>query len=190
MVNAVSYERFLGLLLSREGDLTIPQKAYILATVRHETNGTFDPVEEAYWLSDKARKQYYRKMYEGRADLGNTEPGDGVLFHGRGHIQLTGRRNYAKVASIYGKPLVGDPDLILDDYYLSFDIAVTGMSDGWFTGKKLANYINEDKVDRYNARRVVNGLDQASKIAAYAMQYESMLRGIRAVHEGVNTHAA
>lgn len=56
------------------------------------------------------------KMYEGRKDLGNTEPGDGVLFKGRGPIQLTGRGNYTWASKdIYNDDrLVLKPDTLLD----------------------------------------------------------------------------
>ena len=44
--------------------------------------------------------------YEGRSDLGNTEPGDGPRFKGAGYIQLTGRYNYAAFADFIGDPAV------------------------------------------------------------------------------------
>jgi predicted chitinase len=47
--------------------------------------------------------------YEGRADLGNTQPGDGKRFKGRGPIQLTGRANYAKYGGLLGLDLVNNP---------------------------------------------------------------------------------
>lgn len=43
--------------------------------------------------------------YEGRADLGNTWPGDGRKFKGHGLIQITGRANHQKVADYFGKSL-------------------------------------------------------------------------------------
>lgn len=49
--------------------------------------------------------------YEGRADLGNTQPGDGVRFKGRGWFQLTGRRNYGRAQAALGIPLVEHPEL-------------------------------------------------------------------------------
>jgi predicted chitinase len=57
---------------------------------------------------------YFKKMYEGRRDLGNTRPGDGVRYHGRGFIQLTGRSNYRGYGKKLGVPLEQKPDLALD----------------------------------------------------------------------------
>src|SRR5258705_13725156 len=47
--------------------------------------------------------------YEGRKDLGNTQPGDGKRYKGRGPIQLTGRANYTKYGTLLGLDLVNDP---------------------------------------------------------------------------------
>lgn len=47
--------------------------------------------------------------YEGRANLGNTQPGDGKRFKGRGPIQLTGRANYQRYGDLLGLDLVNDP---------------------------------------------------------------------------------
>jgi putative chitinase len=61
--------------------------------------------------------QYTREIaggqaYEGRADLGNTEPGDGPRFRGRGLLQVTGRSNYAALAAALGVDFVADPSLL------------------------------------------------------------------------------
>jgi predicted chitinase len=51
------------------------------------------------------------KAYEGRADLGNTHPGDGPRFKGRGPIQITGRANYKAAGDALGLDLVNHPEL-------------------------------------------------------------------------------
>lgn len=49
--------------------------------------------------------------YEGRADLGNTQRGDGRRYKGRGLLQLTGRANYRRLGGIIGKDLEGHPEI-------------------------------------------------------------------------------
>jgi putative chitinase len=53
-------------------------------------------------------------LYEGRKLLGNTQPGDGPLFIGRGVLQLTGRENYTLYGKKLGIDLVGNPELACD----------------------------------------------------------------------------
>src|SRR5256885_866341 len=78
--------------------LSKAQIAYILATAEHESD-SFNTLEE------------YSKgnQYEGRVDLGNTHPGDGVRFKGRGYVQLTGRLNYTRYSEITGLELAKLP---------------------------------------------------------------------------------
>lgn len=81
-------------------DGTLDRAAMFLAQVGHESE------DLRYW-EEIASGQ----AYEGRADLGNVEPGDGRRFKGRGPIQLTGRANYAKYGKLLGVDLVADPAL-------------------------------------------------------------------------------
>lgn len=74
--------------------------AHFLAQLAHES-GTFRYMEEL--ASGKA--------YEGRADLGNTQPGDGVRFKGRGPIQITGRSNYRTYGRRIGIDIERHPEL-------------------------------------------------------------------------------
>jgi hypothetical protein len=134
--------------------------AYALATVYHETAHTMQPIRE------KGGKNYFKK-YEGRAELGNTTKGDGVLFHGRGYVQLTGRRNYADWAKRLDIPLLTKPDLALGPE-IAADILFRGMQLGTFTGRSLATYTTGRGLDFIGARRIINGTDRARLIAGYA----------------------
>lgn len=148
--------------------------AYILATAHHEVNRTFKPIKEF------GGKKYFFDMYDKDGlrphvakRLGNIFAGDGVLFHGRGFVQLTGRANYADWQEKLGVDLTSgvtaaDKVLELDT---ATEIIFRGMIEGSYTGKKLSDYLLGVKQDWRNARRIVNHLDKADLIASYAIQY-------------------
>ena len=160
------------LLTSLPADLLRTQLAYALATAFHETAQTMMPITEY------GPKSYFSKYDPGTKigkDLGNTKPGDGYLFRGRGFVQITGRRNYTFVGSKIGFPLDKEPELALD-WAVARKIAREGMLNGWFTGKKLSDYVNANVTDYKNARRVINGTDKAQTIAGYAVNFEKALK--------------
>lgn len=152
-------------VLSAADDQPIEVKAYLLSTVFHETASTMQPITEY------GSRSYFNK-YEGRADLGNTVQGDGYKYRGRGYVQITGRRNYTKASKLLGVDFVSKPELALDPTYAA-KIMILGCTQGWFTGKKLSDYLPGDYI---NARRVINGLDRAKDIANYALVFEKALR--------------
>jgi putative chitinase len=72
--------------------------------------------------------------------------------------------------------LVKQPELVLEPP-IAYAIAARGMREGWFTGKKLSDFIQDGKPPDYiNTRRIINGLDQAQTIATYASGFELVLR--------------
>lgn len=162
------------------------QLAYILATVKHETGSTFNPVEEAYWLKWKTRKKYFEEMYDpvlGKnekrrkmaLDNGNSETGDGVKYFGRGYVQITWKNNYQRMKDKFEVDLINYPGLALE-HELAMSILIYGSEMGVFTGLKLNKYINSKKTDYYNARRVINGIDKATTIKNYAIKIEKCLQ--------------
>ena len=156
-------------LLAATDGLPITHRAYLLATSWHETAFTMQPVTEY------GGRKYFDKYDTGAKAkaLGNTPEadGDGFKYRGRGYVQLTGRANYAKAGGWLNLDLLGNPDLALQPS-VAARILVRGCSNGWFTGKKLSDYLPGDYI---GARRVVNGVDHASTIAGYARGFEAAL---------------
>lgn len=138
--------------------LTREQCAYVLATAYHETAHTMNPVVEAYWCSEAWREKNLRYY----------------PWHGRGYVQLTWERNYVKAGKAIGVDLIADPSLAMIPKNAAA-ILVEGSAQGWFTGKKLADYIDGVNCDFVNARRVINGKDRAGLIAEYAHAYDAAL---------------
>ena len=127
--------------------------AYMLATTFHETARTMQPIRE-YGLG---RGHSYAPYY------------------GRGFVQLTWKANYAKASKLVGADLVANPDRALE-LPIATDVLFDGMLVGWFTGKKLSDFINAKVCDYIGARKIINGTDKASTIAGYARSFETALR--------------
>jgi putative chitinase len=155
--------------------------AYILATTYHETAATMLPIRE------RGGDKYFFKMYDpqsfvpSRAALAikmGALNGDGVLFHGRGYVQLTWRGNYARFGKLLGYDFTSS--MKAADQVMQPDIAAKimfiGMEKGLFTGRKLSDYFNEKSCDWFNARRIINGIDCADKIASIAKEYYELLK--------------
>lgn len=135
------------------------QLAYILATAYWETAKTMKPVREAYWLNEDWRRKNLRYY----------------PYYGRGYVQLTWKYNYKLAGDVFGRRLVENPDIALESE-LAAKIIVRGMMNGWFTGKKLSQYVTLEFSDFRNARRVVNGTDKAREIAKLAKEYDKELK--------------
>lgn len=159
-------------LKSAAGELPLTWCAYVLATEYHETAKRMQPVREGLNVSDNWRRNnlsYYP-------------------WYGRGEIQLTHKFNYEFATKrlrelgckdSQGKEidLIMNPDQALDPL-VSTLVMLYGMIEGWFTKKKLRDYINNnaDREQYKNARKIVNGTDRADLIAGYAVEFEKALK--------------
>jgi predicted chitinase len=116
--------------------------AHFLSQCAHES-GNFKWVVE--FASGKA--------YEGRKDLGNTQPGDGVKFKGRGYIQLTGRANYDKFSKFVNEDCVSNPDLVSTKYPMLSAAYFFDKNNLW----KICDLGSTDDVVEKVSRRVNGG---------------------------------
>lgn len=134
--------------------------AYMLATTFHETAQTMQPIAE--YGKGKGRK------------YGIADPLTKQVYYGRGFVQLTWKANYKAMSAVVTRDLVVNPDLAMQTD-IATKIMFFGMTQGTFTGKKLADYFNSKKEDWVNARRIINGMDRAQLIADYGKKFYSAI---------------
>jgi putative chitinase len=119
------------------------------------------PARQAAFIAQLAHEsgefRYVRELasgdaYEGRKDLGNTEPGDGVRFRGRGLIQITGRANYRACSAA----LFEDPDFLLNDPAVLEQPGPACRSAAWFWKTRGLNEL-ADAGDFARITKRING---------------------------------
>ncbi|MEM7303349.1 MAG: hypothetical protein AAF468_19895 [Pseudomonadota bacterium] len=138
------------------------QLAYILATAFWETGRTMRPVKEAHYLGPRAEAWRRKNLRY-------------WPWYGRGLVQLTWERNYIRAGKKLGRDFTINKDDVMEDD-ATVKILLIGSMEGWFTGKKIGDYITLQKSDFVNARRVINGRDKAHAIAEIARDYDRALK--------------
>ncbi len=128
----------LGQAMQKHGITTVKRATMFIAQVAHESGG-FRYREEI--ASGSA--------YEGRRDLGNTQPGDGRKFKGRTYIQITGRSNYKAVSNALGINFLKDPARLAEPRYAARGAA-------WWWDTHGCNTI-ADRNDFVGVTRRING---------------------------------
>jgi putative chitinase len=149
-------EKYFDKHLADYGVNTLLRVSHFLAQCAHESD-SFRTLEE--YASGAA--------YEGRKDLGNTEPGDGRRYKGRGIIQLTGRANYREYGNALGIDLENNPERALEP-----EVSVLTALEYW-KKKKLNALADKDDVLTITKRinGGTNGLDDRKKYLARAKKF-------------------
>lgn len=156
----------------------VEHAAYMFATVKPETAHTYQPIHE-YGGHKYFVKRYGSQTKVGRR-LGNDTPEEGVIYAGRGDVQLTGEDNYEKAEAAlrkYYPEIVADFekrtgktfDLTVGDQLndagdadnasdpaIAYAIMSFGMHTGMFTGRSLKSHTTATGFDAYNARDIIN----------------------------------
>ena len=136
--------------------------AYVLATVYHECARRMQPIEE---FGKGKNRPYGSKLKMNRKPYSTPDK----LYYGRGFVQLTWYENYEKAGKKLGLDLLSNPELVLA-LPVATDVLIIGMEEGWFTGRKLSDYIGNG-CDFVRARHIINGTDCDDLIATYAEDF-------------------
>ncbi len=131
--------------MDKEGIKNPDARAQIIAQSAHES-GKFKYTEEL-------GKPAYFEKYEGRKDLGNTQPGDGPRFKGRGFLQTTGRVNYQQFKEAFGVDVISKPETLAEPQYAAESALF------WFkkNSKKVEKLSGGDWSNTKGVTKAVNG---------------------------------
>lgn len=138
-----------------------------LAQCAHET-GNFTTLKE------RGSKQYFTQHYDINFNptkagvLGNTQPGDGARYHGRGYIQLTGRYNYALAGEHLDLPLEDHPEL-LDKPAIAAKVAV------WFWNHRVKPRVNDFGDVRRSTKPINSGLAGLENRQSHFNRYKTLV---------------
>lgn len=125
-------------------------------------NAINTPLRRAHFLAqighESAELTYSEEIasgsaYEGRRDLGNSQPGDGVRFKGRGLIQITGRANYSDYGRSRGRDFTSSTaaaQLLATDPALAVDASC------WFWNERNLNPL-ADSDNVLAITKIING---------------------------------
>lgn len=117
------------------------------------------------------------KDYEGRKDLGNTQPGDGPRFKGRGLLQLTGRLNYIRYGATIGHDLTTAKNwLLLNQPVYAADSAA------WFWATHGLNKM-ADKNEHFRITRMINGSTATARKRMPCLQAAKKALGLKEENE-------
>ncbi len=151
-------EQLISLLYIKADDADIQTLVPAIRNTMHK-RAIDTPLRQAHFLAqighESGELRFREELasgvaYEGRQDLGNTEPGDGPLFKGRGLIQLTGRNNYTAYGRAIGKDLLDDPQVVAENPEYCVDVA------GWYWERHQLN-VPADRDDLEMVTRKING---------------------------------
>ena len=146
----IGIENALNILGPQYGLTTPVRLNAFLAQAAHETDG-FKTLRE--YGADSYFKKYEKGTALG-ADLGNTQPGDGLKFKGRGIFQTTGRYNYSKVS----RAMFGDDRLLTNPQLLEqpFNAVLSALI--YWTNKKLNPIADRDTTASFTTvTKAING---------------------------------
>lgn len=160
MSKAIDLSKKYATLLKNNEINTKQRKAMFFAQIDHESGGF-------KYLKELGNDAYFKK-YEGRKNLGNTKPGDGLKFKGRGYIQVTGRFNYTAISNDLGIDYLNNPEWLEREA----DAMISAL---WYWRKKKLNAY-ADKGDVEGATKIINGgynglADRKAKYVKYLNQF-------------------
>lgn len=157
------------------GDGRVKTLAYALATAYHEVGARMVPVREGFASTDAGARRAVNNLARRRgpssavARYAKPDPETKHVYYGRGHVQLTWKRNYEQSSPDAGVDLVQNPDAMLDPE-ISARVLIKGLLDGRWNGQRkgIAYYLpTSGPDDLKNARRTVNITDKWAVIETY-----------------------